>query len=68
MKELYFVRHGETDYNARAIVQGHLIDCPLNDAGRRQSEAAAERLSEVRFTVIYDLGLKVYGLRFTIYG
>jgi len=33
---LYFVRHGETDWNAERRLQGQL-DIPLNDVGRRQS-------------------------------
>lgn len=36
-----FVRHGETDYNKRGIVQGQEKDIPLNDEGRRQVEATA---------------------------
>ena len=33
---LYFVRHGETDWNAERRLQGQL-DIPLNDVGRQQS-------------------------------
>jgi probable phosphoglycerate mutase len=32
----YFVRHGETDWNAERRLQGQL-EVPLNDVGRRQS-------------------------------
>jgi broad specificity phosphatase PhoE len=35
-RQLYFVRHGETDWNAERRLQGQL-DIPLNDLGRRQS-------------------------------
>jgi probable phosphoglycerate mutase len=40
---LYFVRHGETDWNVEARLQGQR-DIPLNDFGRVQAEEAASRL------------------------
>jgi broad specificity phosphatase PhoE len=40
----WFLRHGETEYNARGLSQG-AIDIPLNDTGRAQAEAAAARLA-----------------------
>jgi probable phosphoglycerate mutase len=39
----YFVRHGETEWNAERRLQGQL-DIPLNDAGRRQSAQCAGTL------------------------
>lgn len=50
---LYFVRHGETEYNRRSIVQGRGIDSHLNAHGRRQAEALANRLTEVPIDAIY---------------
>ena len=41
---LIFVRHGQTDYNKRGLMQGQEIDPPLNDTGRAQMEAAAQAL------------------------
>ena len=40
---LYFVRHGETDWNVEARLQGQR-DVPLNEFGRVQAEEAAQRL------------------------
>ncbi len=40
----WFLRHGETDYNARGLSQG-AIDIPLNDNGRTQARAAAAMLA-----------------------
>src|SRR4051794_29820914 len=40
---LYFIRHGETDWNAEARLQGQR-DVPLNDFGRVQAEEAGARL------------------------
>lgn len=54
---LYFVRHGETEYNRRRIMQGRRINSSLNDKGRRQADALAHRLSEVSLDAIYTSSL-----------
>jgi broad specificity phosphatase PhoE len=45
-RRLYFVRHGETDWNAARRLQG-LNDVPLNALGRRQAAQCGELLSEL---------------------
>ncbi len=42
---IYFVRHGETDWNAEGRLQGQM-DIPLNALGRRQAAEAAAKLRE----------------------
>lgn len=39
-RSFYYLRHGETDENARMVLQGHL-DTILNDKGRQQARYAA---------------------------
>jgi broad specificity phosphatase PhoE len=43
---LYVVRHGETDWNVEARLQGQR-DIPLNGVGRVQAEEAGRRLASV---------------------
>lgn len=38
-KELFIIRHGQTDLNLRGIVQGRGINSPLNETGRQQAAA-----------------------------
>ncbi|KAL8199351.1 hypothetical protein R6Q57_012919 [Mikania cordata] len=56
--EIVVVRHGETEWNAEKRIQGHL-DINLNDVGRQQAIAVAERLSgESKISAIYSSDLK----------
>jgi broad specificity phosphatase PhoE len=43
---VYFIRHGETDWNVEARLQGQR-DVPLNGFGRVQSEEAGARLRRI---------------------
>ncbi len=47
----WFLRHGETDYNARGLSQG-AIDVPLNDSGRAQARGAGPLLQDRGITRI----------------
>ena len=49
---IWFVRHGETDWNAAMRVQGS-IDIPLNAVGRDQAQCVARRLRHVDIAAIY---------------
>jgi phosphoserine phosphatase len=55
---LYFVRHGETDFNRQRIVQGRKINSSLNATGIRQAEALAERFRDVPLDAIYTSELE----------
>jgi 2,3-bisphosphoglycerate-dependent phosphoglycerate mutase len=50
-ERFFFLRHGVTDLNARGVTQGR-IDEPLNDDGRAQACAAAERLIDAGVALI----------------
>ncbi len=58
--ELTLVRHGETDYNLKGIVQGQ-ADRTLNDKGREQANAVAAKLKQGHYDVVLssDLGRAV---------
>ncbi|WP_341582315.1 histidine phosphatase family protein [Marinobacter metalliresistant] len=43
---IYFLRHGETDYNRHSLWMGRL-DQPLNAAGVAQAQQTAERLAQM---------------------
>ncbi|XP_015953303.1 phosphoglycerate mutase-like protein 4 isoform X1 [Arachis duranensis] len=56
--EIVVVRHGETAWNADGRIQGHL-DVELNEAGRQQAAAVADRLSrEPKISFIYSSDLQ----------
>ncbi len=58
MRELWLIRHGETDYNAEGRIQGHL-DVPLSALGKRQVIRLAARLAETPgpFTALFTSDL-----------
>lgn len=57
-KTIYLIRHGETDYNRRGIVQGSGVDSDLNEMGRAQALAFFQAYQHVPFRKIYISGLK----------
>ena len=57
-KTIYLIRHGETDYNRRGVVQGSGVDSDLNDMGRAQAEAFFQAYQHVPFRKVYISGLK----------
>ena len=42
---IFFLRHGQTDWNARHLIQGGVADIDLNADGVRQVESAADAIS-----------------------
>lgn len=48
MKEIYFIRHGQTDENSLGIRQGSEIDSELNKLGREQAKKTGKYLKKYR--------------------
>jgi broad specificity phosphatase PhoE len=57
-KKVYLVRHGQTDFNLKNIVQGSGVDTDLNDTGRRQAEAFFNAYQNVAFDKVYTSALR----------
>lgn len=51
-KTIYIVRHGETDFNKKKIIQGSGVDSSLNDKGRAQAAALFAKYKTVPFDVV----------------
>lgn len=57
-KKIYIVRHGQTDFNLRGIVQGSGVDSSLNDYGRIQAREFFEAYKHIPFDKVYTSALK----------
>lgn len=60
--DIYLLRHGETDWNKKRLLQGH-TDTLLNEKGRRQVEETARKLADlgIRMDAIVASPLKRAG-------
>ncbi|MGB0384198.1 MAG: histidine phosphatase family protein, partial [Ardenticatenaceae bacterium] len=56
MSELWLIRHGETDCNAKGIIQGQ-FDADLSVRGREQARRLGQRLALVPPDVLYSSDL-----------
>lgn len=52
----YIVRHGETEWNAKGLLQGH-SDIPLSKTGILQAQNLAQELKTVTFDKVYSSDL-----------
>jgi len=57
-KKIYLIRHGQTDFNLRNIVQGSGVDSSLNERGRSQAKAFFDEFKNVKFDKVYTSVLK----------
>lgn len=58
MKTVYIIRHGQTDFNLKGIVQGSGVDSSLNDTGRSQGSYFFEKYSKLPFEVVLTSALR----------
>jgi broad specificity phosphatase PhoE len=52
-KQIYLIRHGETELNRQNIIQGSGVDSPLNELGFRQARAFFAYYQHISFDKIY---------------
>lgn len=57
-KQIYLIRHGETDYNRLGKVQGSSVDTSLNETGLAQANAFFETYRHLPFEVVLTSKLK----------
>jgi probable phosphoglycerate mutase len=57
-KKIYIIRHGQTDFNLRGIVQGSGVDSSLNAFGRVQADAFFNEYKDIDFDKVYTSTLK----------
>ena len=61
-KEIFIIRHGETDFNQLGIVQGKGVNSSINAKGTQQAQAFFEAYSNETFEKIYITKIKCYVL------
>jgi len=57
-KTIYFIRHGQTEYNKLNIVQGSGIDSELNEVGQQQAQAFFDHYQNVNFELVIASALQ----------
>lgn len=57
-KTIYIIRHGQTDYNLKGIIQGSGVDSDLNEKGRKQAASFFRAYHHIHFDKIYCSELK----------
>ena len=57
-KELFIIRHGETDFNRQGIVQGSGVDTSLNSLGKLQAKMFFNQYRNVEFSHVYVSALR----------
>lgn len=53
MLKIYFIRHGETEWNTQGIFQGR-NDSPLTEKGKEQALKLARAIEDIEFSAFYS--------------
>ena len=53
---VYVVRHGETEWNTKKIIQGHK-DSPLTELGVNQAKELAKQFKKIKFDLVFSSDL-----------
>lgn len=56
--KIYIIRHAETEYNKKGIIQGSEVDSDINDVGESQANSFYEYYKNINFDKIYVSDLK----------
>ncbi|MEX2589356.1 MAG: histidine phosphatase family protein, partial [Chitinophagales bacterium] len=56
--EIYLIRHGQTDYNKKRIIQGRGVDSDINAMGRKQAQAFYDAFRNTPFDRVFSSTLK----------
>jgi broad specificity phosphatase PhoE len=58
IKNIYIIRHGETEFNKLNIVQGSGVDTELNETGHKQAGLFFDAYGHMPFDVVYTSALR----------
>lgn len=56
-REIYLIRHGETDFNRKGIIQGRGVNSNINEKGRRQAQAFFDHYGHLPFSSYFASNL-----------
>jgi broad specificity phosphatase PhoE len=57
IKKVYLIRHGQTDFNLKNIVQGSGVNTALNETGHRQAALFFKAYGHIPFDKVYTSSL-----------